>query len=131
MRCFVVVELHLQDSDLLNCRVSQRYTTSIPMHPIASMLNHGLSVCLCSDNPSVFGNPGVSFDFYQVLVSSEQTGLITLGEIALNSLKVGHACHDKFRSLQLTMARFPLFLSIRRLKARRGNGRSGCGRRGG
>ncbi|KAF9778026.1 hypothetical protein BJ322DRAFT_1094454 [Thelephora terrestris] len=64
-----------------------RYTTSIPMHPIASMLNHGMPVCLCSDDPSAFGNLGLSFDFYQVLVSSEQTGLITLGEIALDSLK--------------------------------------------
>ena len=58
------------------------------MHPIASVLNHGISVCLCSDDPSAFGNLGLSFDFYQVLVSSEQTGLITLGEIALDSLKV-------------------------------------------
>ena len=60
------------------------------MHPIASMMNHGLSVCLCSDDPSAFGNLGLTFDFYQVLVSSEQTGLITLGEIALDSLKVRH-----------------------------------------
>lgn len=58
------------------------------MHPIASVLNHGIPVCLCSDDPSAFGNLGLSFDFYQVLVSSEQTGLITLGEIALDSLKV-------------------------------------------
>ena len=79
------------------------------MHPVASMLNHGLPVCLCSDDPSAFWNLGLSFDFHQVLVSSEQTGLITLGEIALNSLKVGHPSHDKFRSLQLTMAQFPLF----------------------
>jgi hypothetical protein len=58
------------------------------MHPIASVLNHGIPVCLCSDDPSAFGNLGLSFDFYQVLVSSEQTGLVTLGEIALDSLKV-------------------------------------------
>lgn len=58
------------------------------MHPIASVLNHGISVCLCSDDPSAFGNLGLSFDFYQVLVSSEQTGLVALGEIALDSLKV-------------------------------------------
>ena len=60
------------------------------MHPIASVLNHGIPVCLCSDDPSAFGNLGLSFDFYQVLVSSEQTGLITLGEIALDSLKVSY-----------------------------------------
>jgi len=64
------------------------------MHPIASVFNHGIPVCLCSDDPSVFGNLGLSFDFYQVSVSSEQTGLITLGEIALESLRV---CHGPVR----------------------------------
>ena len=80
------------------------------MHPVASMLNHGLPVCLCSDDPSAFWNLGLSFDFYQVLVSSEQTGLITLGEIALDSLKVGHRCHGDLSLSQLTMAQSPPFL---------------------
>ena len=95
------------------------------MHPIASVLNHGIPVCLCSDDPSAFGNLGLSFDFYQVLVSSEQTGLITLGEIALDSLKV---CQPPPRySAQLTV----VFLSIRHLGRRKRSGRSRCGRRGG
>jgi len=95
------------------------------MHPIASVLNHGIPVCLCSDDPSAFGNLGLSFDFYQVLVSSEQTGLITLGEIALDSLKV---CQPPPRhSAQLTV----VFLSIQRLKRMKRSGRSSRGRRGG
>jgi len=94
------------------------------MHPIASVLNHGIPVCLCSDDPSAFGNLGLSFDFYQVLVSSEQTGLITLGEIALDSLRVGDP-DDTRPGLSLTL------LSIRRLKRRKRNARSRCGRRGG
>jgi len=81
------------------------------MHPIASMLNHGLSVCLCPDDPSVFGNPGLSFDFYQVLVSSEQTGLITLGEIALNSLKYSTLeGEDKERAIAVWRKRWVRFL---------------------
>jgi len=71
------------------------------MHPIASVMNHGIPVCLCSDDPSAFGNLGLSFDFYQVLVSSEQTGLITLGEIALDSLKVGPADYSPSSSLMV------------------------------
>ena len=66
------------------------------MHPITSVLNHGISVCLSSDDPAAFGNLGLSFDFYQVLVSSEQTGPITLGEIALDSLKVWHLLCNEF-----------------------------------
>ena len=96
------------------------------MHPIASVLNHGIPVCLSSDDPSAFGNLGLSFDFYQVLVSSEQTGLITLGEIALDSLEVSLSRDFSFYSSRLTMA-----LSIRRSKQRRSNARSRCGRRGG
>ena len=60
------------------------------MYPITSIMNHGIPVCLCSDDPPAFGNLGLSFDYYQVLVSSEQPGFVTFGEIALDSLKVGH-----------------------------------------
>ena len=103
MRCSVVVGARRRGSDSLRVFV-QRYTTSIPMHPIASIMNHGIPVCLCSDDPSAFGNLGLSFDYYQVLVSSEQTGLITLGEIALDSLKVGNVFpNDVFCSLWLTV----------------------------
>jgi adenosine deaminase len=60
----------------------------MPMHPLAIAINHGIPVCLCSDDPAVFGSMGLSFDYYQVLVASEITGLMTLGKIARDSLKV-------------------------------------------
>jgi len=97
------------------------------MHPIASVLNHGIPVCLCSDDPSAFGNLGLSFDFYQVLVSSEQTGLITLGEIALDSLKV----KPTFLTIYLCTSLLTTAFSIRHSKRRKRNARSRCGRRGG
>ncbi|KAK0483972.1 hypothetical protein IW261DRAFT_1675753, partial [Armillaria novae-zelandiae] len=64
-----------------------RLTSSMPMHPLPILLNHGVAVALCSDDPSVFGNMGLSFDFFQVLVSSEVTGLIQLGAMARDSIK--------------------------------------------
>lgn len=69
--------------------IRQRLTTSMSMHPFPAMLNHGVPIALCSDDPAVFGNMGLSFDFFQVLVSSDITGLLTLGELARKSLEVG------------------------------------------
>jgi len=53
----------------------------------------------------------LSFDFYQVLVSSEQTGLITLGEIALDSLKYSTLeAEEKERAIALWKKRWTAFL---------------------
>ncbi|ELU38416.1 adenosine deaminase [Rhizoctonia solani AG-1 IA] len=34
----------------------QRLTSSMPMHPLPVLLNNGVAVALCPDDPSVFGN---------------------------------------------------------------------------
>ena len=60
----------------------------MPMHPLPAMINQGVPVTLNSDDPSVFGAMGLSYDFYQVFVSSETTGLMTLKQIALDSIEV-------------------------------------------
>ena len=36
------------------------------MHPLPALLNNGVPVALCSDDPAVFGNMGLTFDFFQV-----------------------------------------------------------------
>jgi len=64
-----------------------RLTSSMPMHPLPAMINQGVPVTLNSDDPSVFGAMGLSYDFFQVFVSSETTGLITLKQIALDSIE--------------------------------------------
>lgn len=38
----------------------------MPMHPLPIILNSGVPVALSSDNPSVFGNLGLTYDFFQV-----------------------------------------------------------------
>ncbi|KAG8801906.1 hypothetical protein FRC17_006529, partial [Serendipita sp. 399] len=45
------------------------------------------SVALASDDPGIFSNIGLSYDFFQVLVSSEISGLMTLGVLARQSLE--------------------------------------------
>ena len=47
---------------------TQRLTSSIPMHPLPVLLNNGVPVALSCDDPSVFGNMGLTFDFFQVRI---------------------------------------------------------------
>ncbi|KAI0311600.1 adenosine deaminase-like growth [Amylostereum chailletii] len=63
-----------------------RLTPSIPAHPLPIVINQGIPVALNSDDPAVFGAMGLSYDFYQVLVSSEISGIITLAQMARDSL---------------------------------------------
>ncbi|KAI0647566.1 Metallo-dependent hydrolase [Trametes meyenii] len=65
-----------------------RLTGSMPMHPLPAVLNQGVHVALCSDDPAVFGNMGLTFDFYQVFVASEVNGLATLRTLVWDSIKV-------------------------------------------
>ncbi|KAH9483880.1 Adenosine deaminase 2-A [Psilocybe cubensis] len=64
-----------------------RLTSSMPMHPLPALLNYGVPVALCSDDPAVFGSMGLTYDFFQVFVASEITGLSTLGALARDSIE--------------------------------------------
>lgn len=41
----------------------------MPMHMLPILVNSGVPVALCSDDPAVFGNMGLTFDFFQVIVT--------------------------------------------------------------
>lgn len=66
-----------------------RLCSSIPAHPLPVLLNNGIPLSLNSDDLAVFNTMGLSYDFYQALVSSEISGLSTLAQLALDSLQVG------------------------------------------
>jgi len=82
----------------------QRLTSSIPAHPILAMLNHGVPIALACDDPGIFANMGLTYDFFQVgipvgalwhlltprqvFVASEITGLMTLATVARQSIEV-------------------------------------------
>ena len=59
----------------------------MPNHPLPAVLNNGVPVSLNSDDSAVFDSMGLSYDFYQVLVSSEISGLLTLAQLARDSLE--------------------------------------------
>ncbi|KAG2157483.1 Metallo-dependent hydrolase [Suillus clintonianus] len=63
-----------------------RLTSSMLMHPLPIIMNQGIPVVLSSDDPAMFNSMGLSFDFFQVLVASELTGLLALGEMARDSI---------------------------------------------
>ncbi|THH06492.1 hypothetical protein EW145_g4051 [Phellinidium pouzarii] len=65
----------------------ERLTSSMPAHPLPILLNNGVSVALSSDDPAIFGNMGLSYDFFQVLVASEVNGLTTLKGLARQSVE--------------------------------------------
>ncbi|KIY43531.1 adenosine deaminase [Fistulina hepatica ATCC 64428] len=75
-----------RDIPLEVCPISCRLTSSMPMHPLSTLINHGVPLALCSDDPGKWASMGLSFDFYQVLVSSEVSGLLTLGQLARDSI---------------------------------------------
>ncbi|KAG8769995.1 hypothetical protein FRC12_004588 [Ceratobasidium sp. 428] len=88
-----------------------RLTSSMPMHPLPVLLNNGLSVALCPDDPSVFGNMGLSFDFYQVIVASEITSILSLGQLARQSLEFSSLDDaEKKRAIQLWENRWKKFI---------------------
>ena len=41
----------------------------MPMHPLPILMNQGIHIALSSDDPAMFGNMGLSFDFFQVSLS--------------------------------------------------------------
>ncbi|QRV77292.1 AMP deaminase [Ceratobasidium sp. AG-Ba] len=88
-----------------------RLTSSMPMHPLPVLLNNGVSVALCPDDPSVFGNMGLSFDFFQVIVASEITSILSLKQLARQSLEYSSLNQaDKERAIQLWEKRWNAFI---------------------
>jgi len=78
----------------------------MPMHPLPILLNHGVPVVISSDDPSVFGSMGLSYDYFQVIVASEATGLIMLGEMARDSLLVSSPYTDIALNSQRAIIQF-------------------------
>ncbi|CAE6380112.1 unnamed protein product [Rhizoctonia solani] len=56
-------------------------------HPLTTLLNHGLPVVLCPDNPASFGYAGLSFDFFQAIVGSKSSNILSLKQLAKQSLQ--------------------------------------------
>ncbi|CAE6485983.1 unnamed protein product [Rhizoctonia solani] len=88
-----------------------RLTRSANTHPLPILLNNGVPVALSSDDPSVFHNPGLSFDFYQVMVASNITSILSLGQLARQSLEYSSLnSSSKAHALKLWEQRWSAFI---------------------
>ncbi|KAK0542862.1 hypothetical protein OC845_006407 [Tilletia horrida] len=63
------------------------YTSNVAAHPCTTLLNNGVAVSLSNDDPCQFGNFGLSYDYFKLLVSSHQTQLSSLHVLVRQSIE--------------------------------------------
>lgn len=69
-----------------------RYVDDLRTHPGYEYLKRGVPVVLCSDDPAIFDNAGLSFDFFEATVAWE-LGVEELKQLCINSIKYS-GCTD-------------------------------------
>jgi len=65
-------------------------------HPLVSFIAEGLPLTISPDDPALWGAYGASFDWFQAFVASgNTTGLDTLKQLAINSIRYSSLSHEK------------------------------------
>ena len=65
-------------------------------HPLVSFIAEGLPLTISPDDPAMWGAYGASFDWFQAFVASgNTTGLGTLKQLAINSIRYSSLSHEK------------------------------------
>lgn len=77
-----------------SCPISNevlRLTPSVMQHPVPALLSRGVAVSLNNDDPAILGhgdeNNGLTHEYHQILLASENFGLEGLGTVAQNSIR--------------------------------------------
>lgn len=62
-------------------------TRYVAFKPLPIMLNFGVPTALCNDDPAVFTNHGLSYDFFQLFNTTEAYDLRSLYQLTVQSIE--------------------------------------------
>ncbi|XP_053111438.1 adenosine deaminase 2 isoform X2 [Hemicordylus capensis] len=84
-------------------------------HPAAILMSEGHRIVVSSDDPSMFGSKGVSYDFYEMFmgIGGMSSDLRTLKQLVLNSLECSAMLPDeKAKAMQIWQEKWNQFISL-------------------
>jgi adenosine deaminase CECR1 len=95
------------------CPISNQilsYVADLRLHPAERYIRHGVVCTLSSDDPGIFGNDGLSYDFWEAAMSWE-LGLAELKRLARNSIEYSAMTRpERKRALRAWEAKWKTFI---------------------
>ncbi|XP_060550437.1 adenosine deaminase 2 isoform X2 [Pantherophis guttatus] len=83
-------------------------------HPAAFLLSEGQQIVVASDDPSIFGSKGLSYDFYEMFmgIGGLSANLKTLKQLMLNSFRYSGMNHnEKKKAMAIWQKRWDQFIA--------------------